>query len=182
MRNFLASLTVGLAVTLSGCNTTPLDRATVYYDRVQFPTEIVKDFPDIKGSIMQHGRCTLIVSTPGSTIGGYHFCVFALTQEQINVYGWNASALKYTEILRVDLSSLDKVAMDSYFRTNQVQLIEPRRQSALTVVIDDGGYNDSAATQKVFESIKKHGVTVVKSEGMMMPPAAPTPMVIVVPR
>lgn len=160
----------------------PVDRATIYYDRAQFPAQVVKDFPDIKGPIVQHGLCTVIVSTPGSTTGGYHFCTFALTQEQINVFGWNASALKYTEILRVDLSSLGKVALDSYFRTNQVQLIEERRQSALTVVIDDGGYNDTAATENVYESIKKHGVTVVKSAGMMMPPAAPTPMVIVVPR
>lgn len=182
MRNFLASLAIGIAVALSGCNTTPLDRATIYYDRAQFPAQVVKDFPDIKGTIVQHGRCSLIVSTPGSTTGGYHFCTFALTQEQINVFGWDASALKYTEILRIDLSSLDKVAWESYIRTKQVQLMEQRRQSALTVVIDEGGYNDSAATEQVYETIKKHGVTVVKSEGMMMPPAAPTPMVIVVPR
>ncbi len=100
------------------------------------------------------------------------------------VQGWDASALKYTELLRIDLSTLSKVALDSYFRTNQVQLIEERRQSALSVMIDDRGYHDTAATERVYETIKKHGVNVVKSEGMMMPPAPPTPIFlpIVVPR
>ena len=162
----------------------PLDRATIYYDRAQFTTQVSKDFPDIKGPILQHGRCSLLISTPGSTTGAYHFCTFALTQEEIYVQGWDASALKYTELLRINLSTLSKVALDSYFRTNQVQLIEGRRQSALSVMIDDGGYHDTAATERVYETIKKGGVNVVKSDGMMMPPAPPTPIFvpIVVPR
>ena len=173
-----------MTVLASGCNTTPLDRATFYYDRAQFTTQVSKDFPDIKGPILQHGRCSLLVSTPGSTTGAYHFCTFALTQEEIYVQGWDASALKYTELLRINLSTLSKVALDSYFRTNQVQLIEGRRQSALSVMIDDGGYHDTAATERVYETIKKGGVNVVKSDGMMMPPAPPTPIFvpIVVPR
>lgn len=162
----------------------PLDRATIYYDRAQFTTQVSKDFPDIKGPILQHGRCSLLISTPGSTTGAYHFCTFALTQEEIYVQSWDASALKYTELLRINLSTLSKVALDSYFRTNQVQLIEGRRQSALSVMIDDGGYHDTAATERVYETIKKGGVNVVKSDGMMMPPAPPTPIFvpIVVPR
>lgn len=173
-----------MTVLASGCNTTPLDRATIYYDRAQFTTQVSKDFPDIKGPILQHGRCSLLVSTPGSTTGAYHFCTFALTQEEIYVQGWDASALKYTELLRINLSTLSKGALDSYFRTNQVQLIEGRRQSALSVMIDDGGYHDTAATERVYETIKKGGVNVVKSDGMMMPPAPPTPIFvpIVVPR
>ncbi|WP_110973267.1 MULTISPECIES: hypothetical protein [Pseudomonas] len=169
---------------LVGCNTTPRDRATIYYDRTQFPSQVRSDFPDIKGPIVQHGRCSLLISTPGSTTGAYHFCTFALTQDELYVQTWDAKALKYTELLRVDFSTLSKVAIDSFFRTNQVQLIEPRRQSALTVVIDEGGYNDSAATERVYETIRKRGVSVVKSEGMMMPPAPPTPMIIpvIVPR
>lgn len=155
-----------MTVLASGCNTTPLDRATIYYDRAQFTTQVSKDFPDIKGPILQHGRCSLLVSTPGSTTGAYHFCTFALTQEEIYVQGWDASALKYTELLRINLSTLSKVALDSYFRTNQVQLIEGRRQSALSVMIDDGGYHDTAATERVYETIKKGGVNVVKSDGM----------------
>ncbi|MGR6738176.1 hypothetical protein [Pseudomonas chlororaphis] len=184
MRNLCASLLIGATVLLSGCNTTPYDRATIYYDRTQFTTQVSKDFPDIKGPILQHGRCSLLISTPGSTTGTYHFCTFALTQDELYVQGWDATALKYKEILRVDLSTLSKVALDSYFRTNQVQLIEQRRQSALSVMIDDGGYHDTAATERVYETIKKRGVTVVKSEGMMMPPAPPTPVVIpiIVPR
>ena len=144
----------------------PLDRATIYYDRAQFTTQVSKDFPDIKGPILQHGRCSLLISTPGSTTGAYHFCTFALTQEEIYVQSWDASALKYTELLRINLSTLSKVALDSYFRTNQVQLIEGRRQSALSVMIDDGGYHDTAATERVYETIKKGGVNVVKSDGM----------------
>ena len=173
-----------MTVLASGCNTTPLDRATIYYDRAQFTTQVSKDFPDIKGPILQHGRCSLLVSTPGSTTGAYHFCTFALTQEEIYVQSWDASALKYTELLRINLSTLSKVALDSYFRTNQVQLIEGRRQSALSVMIDDGGYHDTAATERVYETIKTGGVNVVKSDGMMMPPAPPTPIFvpIVVPR
>lgn len=72
------------------------------------------------------------------------------------VQGWDASALKYTELLRIDLSTLSKVALDSYFRTNQVQLIEERRQSALSVMIDDGGYHDTAATEA---SVRNHQET-----------------------
>lgn len=169
---------LGLVSLLVGCNTTPRDKATIYYDRAQFASQVIKDYPDIKGPILQHGRCTLLVATPGSTTGTYSFCTFALTQDQLYVQGWDAKDLKYIELLRVDLESPNKVAFDSYFRSNQVQLIEPRRQSALSVVIDEGGYNDTAATERVYETIKKRGLAVVKSEGMMMPPAGPAPMVI----
>ncbi|MNJ31475.1 hypothetical protein D3C77_261140 [compost metagenome] len=184
MRNFLASVSMGIAVLLSGCNTTPFDRATIYYDRTQFATQVKTDFPEIQSPILQHGRCSLIVSTPGSTTGTYHFCTFALSQDEIYVLGWDASTLKYTELLRLGLSSLSKVAYDSYFRTSQVQLMETRRQSALSVMIDDGGYHDTAATEKLYESIKKHGVSVAKSEGMMAPPPAPSPIIlpVVIPR
>lgn len=184
MRNLCASLLIGATALISGCNTTPLDKATIYYDRAQFPAQVTKDFPDINEPILQHGRCSLLVSTPGSTTGTYHFCTFALTRDELYVQGWDASALKYKEIVRIDLSALNKVALDSYFRTNQVQLIEQRRQSALSVMIDDGGYHDTASTERAFEAIKHRGVSVVKSEGMMMPPAPPTPMVIpiIVPR
>ncbi|MCG8294781.1 hypothetical protein [Pseudomonas entomophila] len=184
MRNFLACVSMGIAVLLSGCNTTPFDRATIYYDRAQFAAQVKNDFPGIQSPILQHGRCSLIISTPGSTTGTYHFCTFALSQDQIHVLGWDAATLKYTELLRLDLSSLSKVAYDSYLRTSQVQLIEPRRQSALSVMIDDGGYHDTAATEKLYEAIKRHGVSVAKSEGMMTPPAPPTPMIvpIIIPR
>ncbi|MDH0303255.1 MULTISPECIES: hypothetical protein [unclassified Pseudomonas] len=178
MRKVLASLSLGMAVLLSGCNTTPYDRATIYYDRAQFATQVTKDFPDIKGPILQHGRCSLLISTPGSTTGTYHFCTFALTQDELRVLGWDASTLKYTELLRVDLTTLNKVALESYFRTNQVQLMEERRQSALSVMIDDGGYHDTGATERVYETLRKRGIQVVKSEGMMTPPAPPTPIIV----
>lgn len=49
---------------------------------------------------------------------------------------------------------------------------------ALSASIDEGGYIDTAATERLFEAIKNKGVLVVKSEGMMSPPAPPVPMII----
>ncbi|MHC8310442.1 hypothetical protein ACYZUC_12605 [Pseudomonas sp. GT1P32] len=166
------------SVLLSGCNTTPYDKATIYYDRAQFPAQIVQDFPALTGPILQHGRCTLIVATPGSNTGSYHFCTYALTANELYVQGWDAKALKYVEIVHVDLSTLKTISIASFLRASQVQLTEARRQLALSASIDEGGYGDSAATERLFESIKSKGVLVVKSEGMMNPPAAPSPMII----
>jgi uncharacterized protein YceK len=108
MRSFSLWLLVGLVVLLSGCSTTPYDKATIYYDRVQFPAQIVKDYPTLSDSILQHGRCSLIISTPGSNIGTYYFCTYALTADGLYVQGWDAKALKYVEIVHVDLSTLKK--------------------------------------------------------------------------
>ncbi|WP_460097184.1 hypothetical protein [Pseudomonas sp. S3_C01] len=49
---------------------------------------------------------------------------------------------------------------------------------ALSASIDEGGYIDSAATERLFEAIKNKGVSVVKSEGIINPPAPPSPMII----
>lgn len=92
--------------------------------------------------------------------------------------GWDAKALKYMEIVHVDLSTLKKISIYSFLRTNQLQLIEERRQMALSASIDEGGYIDTAATERLFEAIKNKGVLVAKSEGMMSPPAPPVPMII----
>lgn len=184
MRNLYAKLFIIGAVLLSGCSTIPLDKATVYYDRTQFAAQVSKDFPDIGGPIVEHGRCSLLISTPGSNTGSYHFCTFALTPQKLYVQSWDATALKYKEILRVDLSTLSQVALASRLRTNQVQLIESRRQSALSVMIDDGGYHDTEATKRVYEIIKARGVSVAEGKEMMRPPAPPSPMFIpvIVPR
>lgn len=178
MRFFYPWLLLGLSVTLSGCNTTPYDKATIYYDRAQFPAQIVKDYPTLSDPILQHGRCSLIIATPGATTGTYYFCTYALTANELYVQGWDAKALKYVEIVRVDLSTLKKISLYSFLRTNQLQLTEERRQMALSASIDEGGYVDTAATERMFEAIKSKGILVVKSEGMMSPPAPPTSMII----
>ena len=167
-----------LTALLSGCNTTPYDKATIYYDRAQFPAQIVKDYPRLTDPILQHGRCSMIIATPGSNTGTYYFCTYALTANGLYVQGWDAKVLKYVEIVHVDLSMLKKVSLYSFLRTNQLQLTEERRQMALSASIDEGGYVDTAATERLFDAIKRKGVLVVKSEGMMNPPAPATPMII----
>ncbi|WP_415759578.1 hypothetical protein [Pseudomonas sp. LT1P18] len=178
MRFFGCWLLLSLAALLSGCNTTPYDKATIYYDRAQFPEQIVKDYPALSDPILQHGRCSLIIATPGSNTGTYYFCTYALTANGLYVQGWDAKVLKYVEIVHVDLSMLKKISLYSFLRTNQLQLTEERRQIALSESIDEGGYVDTAATERLFETIKRKGVLVVKSEGMMSPPALATPMII----
>lgn len=184
MRKFYTVFFAIVMVILCGCNTTPYDRATIYYDRSQFESQVAKDIPIVGEAVLQHGRCSVLISTPGSKTGEYNFCVFALTKSSLYVLGWNPTALKYVEIIRVDLSNVSKVALDSYFRTYQVQLIESRRLTALSVVIDEGGYNDTNSTVRIFETLKGHGIKVVKGDGMVMPPAPPVPLVIpvVIPR
>src|SRR3546814_15014260 len=61
------------------------DLATIYYDRTQFPAQLVKDYPGLNSPILQHGRCSLIVSTPGSNTGTYYFCTYALTANDLYV-------------------------------------------------------------------------------------------------
>ncbi|SDA94854.1 hypothetical protein SAMN03159443_05341 [Pseudomonas sp. NFACC15-1] len=178
MRYFGSSLLLVMTLLLSACNTTPYDKATIYYDRIQFPTQLVKDYPELTGPILQHGRCSVIISTPGSSTGTYYFCTYALTANDLYVQGWDAKALKYVEIAHVELSALRKVALHTFFRTSQLQLTEDRRQLALSASIDEGGYIDSAATERLFDAIKNKGVPVVKSEGMINPPAPPSPMII----
>ncbi|CAI8890708.1 MULTISPECIES: hypothetical protein [Pseudomonas] len=184
MRYLASTILMGLMALLSGCNTTPYDKATIYYDRTQFPAQIVKDDPSLSDPILQHGRCSLIVSTPGSNTGSYYFCTYALTAKGLYVQGWDAKALKYEEIMHVDFATLRKISLASFLRTNQLQLTEERRQSALSACIDEGGYIDTAATERLFETIKGKGVAVVKSEGMMNPPAPPSPVFvpIIIPR
>ena len=177
MRSISFWLLLGFAA-LSGCKTTPYDKATIYYDRGQFPEQLIKDYPMLSSPILQHGRCSLIISTPGSNTGTYYFCTYALTANGLYVQGWDAKTLKYVEIVHVDLSELKKISFYSFFRTSQLQLIEDRRLMALSVSIDEGGYIDSAATERLFQAIKQTGVPVVESKGMINPPAPPAPMII----
>ncbi|UZE21561.1 hypothetical protein LOY67_16050 [Pseudomonas sp. B21-056] len=184
MRHFYSSLLLSTTMLLSACNTTPYDKATIYYDRTQFPSQLVKDYPELTDPILQHGRCSLVVSTPGSNTGTYYFCTYALNSKGLYMQGWDAKAMKYVEIAHVDLTALKEISLYTFVRTKQLQLTEERRQLALSASIDEGGYVDGAATESLFESIKRKGVPVVESQGMINPPAPPSPMIIpvVVPR
>lgn len=177
-RTLTAALVTGTTLLLSGCNSTPYDRATIFYDRAQFPVQVDRDIALAGESILQHGRCTVLLSTPGSKTGTYNFCTFALTADALYIEGWNAAALKYEEIVRIDLSKIRQVALETLFRTSQVQLLEPQRLTAFSVMIDEGGYHDTDATERVFEMIKNAGVRVGSSDGMVQPPAPSSPTII----
>ncbi|WP_431080262.1 hypothetical protein [Pseudomonas thivervalensis] len=178
MRFFYFFTFLCLMVFLSACNTTPYGRATVYYDRAQFPAQFVNDYPELTDPILQHGRCSLIISTPGSNTGAYYFCTYALTANGLYMLGWDTKALRYVEIVHVDISKLKKVALHTFFRTKQLQLTEERRQVALSASTDGGEFINGAATESLFEVIKSKGVPVVKSEGLISSPMSASPMVI----
>lgn len=178
MNFFRIYFLLGLTILLSACNTTPYDKATIYYDRQQFVTQLKRDYPELTDPVLQHGRCSLIVSTPGSNSGTYYFCTYALTSSALYMQGWDAKELKYVEIAHVDVTALKKISLHTFFRTNQLQMTEERRQLALSATIDEGGYIDTGATERLFEAIKGKGVPVVKSTGLVQPPAAPAPMFI----
>ncbi|WP_460159358.1 hypothetical protein [Pseudomonas sp. S3_H09] len=177
MRFFFLGLSLGSALILSGCNTTPYDRSTIYYERGQFAAQLAKDL-GVADTVLQHGRCSLIVSTPDSNTGTYYFCTYALTANRLYVQGWDAKTLKYVELVQLDLTNLKKMSLYTFLRTKQLQLTEERRQIALSASIDDGGYVDAEATERLFDAIKAKGVPVAESEGLITPPAAPVPMII----
>jgi len=56
--------------------------------------------------------------------------------------------------------------------------MENRRQLPLSATIDEGGYIDAAATERLFEAVKNKGISVVNNEGMIKPPAPPTPVIV----
>ena len=67
IRLFFTLLAVFLA---AGCQTgevIPLDRATIFYDRATFPDKLQQDTGVLSEPILQHGRCTLHLATPGAT-------------------------------------------------------------------------------------------------------------------
>jgi hypothetical protein len=178
MRYFYLCAFLSLTMILSACNTTPYGKATVYYDREKFPAQLVKDFPELTDPILQHGRCSTIISTPGSNTGAYYLCTYALTANGLYVQEWNAKALRYVEIVHVKISKLQKIALHNFFRTKQLQLIEERRQIALSVSTDGGEFINGTATESLFEAIKSKGVPVVKSEGLISSPRSASPVVI----
>lgn len=169
---------------LSACNTTPYDRATVFYDRSEFPRHLAKDLGVSALNVSQHGRCSAILTTPGANRGTYYFCTFALTPEALYVMGWNPTTLAYQEIATINLPKLKEVAYAKVLRRSQVQLVEAQRVVALSVMIDEGGYYATKESLRLFEALKQMGVREGASEGMINPPPAPAPIFvpIIVPR
>lgn len=154
---------------LSGCATS-LDKATIYYDRPEFADQIVKQMPEILGPISQHGRCNVILATPGSNTGSMHFCIFAVTQDALLVLDWNAMSLEYTPIVKLKWSSINAVSLKTFGLTKQLQFIEKQRQMGFSAIIDDGGYIDREATMNVFNFAESKGVKVIESHGLMKAP------------
>lgn len=160
---------------LSGC-TTPLDKASIYYDRAGYPAQVVHQVSDIQGPVLQHGRCNVIVTTPGSNTGAQSFCTYALTPNALAVLGWDARKLEYTEIVQLKWSNLTAVSLETFGLTKQVQFVEKQRQTGFSAVIDDGGYIDRDSTTKIFAFAQSKGIKVVDSDGLIKPPQGGGPV------
>ncbi len=182
--NFFRCMLMGSMLMLAACNTTPYDRATVFYERSEFPRHLAKDLGISNLQVSQHGRCSAVLTTPGSNRGTYYFCTYALTPEALYVMGWNATTLGYQEIATTKVANLKEVAYEKFLRTSQVQLVESQRVIALSVMIDEGGYHATSESYRLFEALKQMGVREGVSEGMINPPPAPAPMFVpvIVPR
>jgi hypothetical protein len=182
MYKAIGSLTLLGAVLLAGC-TTPLDKATVYYDRAGYAAQVASQNPEIVKPVLQHGRCNVVVATPGSNVGGMSFCTYALTDDGLSVLGWDAKTLHYTEIVQLKWADLKAVSLENFGLTRQVQFVEAQRQTGLSAIIDDGGYVDRDSTQKLFDYAKGKGIHIVEADGLMKGPQAPTTFVpIIIPR
>ena len=155
---------------LSGCSDTPLDKASIYYDRAGYAAQVVDQVPDIQGPVLQHGRCDVIVATPGSNTGGQSFCTYALTPTSLAVLGWDTRTLHYTQILQLKWSDLTSISLKTFGLTKQVQFLEKQRQTGFSAIVDGGGYIDREGTKSIFEFVKGKGVKVVDSEGLMKAP------------
>jgi hypothetical protein len=146
----------------------------VYYERSLFEGQLAEQAPEIKKPILQHGRCNVIVGTPGSNIGILSFCVYAVTQDALRVLAWNASTLQYTPIVQLNWSSISSISLKTFGLTKQIQFAEKQRQTGFSAIVDGGGYIDREATVKVFEFAKEKGVKVVESDGLMKVPQGGT--------
>jgi len=186
-RLFLSLLAVFF---VAGCQTledVPLDRATIFYDRATFPEKLQQDTGTLDEPILQHGRCTLYLATPGATVTtNFRFCIYALTEKHLLIQGWDAANTKYIPIMNVDLTKLTSVDLASFIRIKQVKLLEPQRQTGISAIIDNGGYIDQEATEQLFETIKARGIPSTGDSKLMRAPPAPSsaPMMIpiVIPR
>ena len=174
-------------VFVTGCQTpTPLDRASVFYDRATFPAKLQQDTGTPDAPILQHGRCELHLATPGATrsTGGI-FCTYALTEKTLLVQQWDIANTRYTPFMRVDFAQLASVDLAFFGASKQVKMLEPQRLSGISAIIDGGGRHDGEATERIFQAIKAQGVPTTGDNKILMAPAANTaPMMIpiVIPR
>ena len=179
-----ASMLAALAWIAAGCETTPYDRATVFYDRAKFPEKVSADLGLGAETIVQHGRCQAHVTTPGSNRGPENFCVYALTPGAVYVATWDASLLVYRSQLIVRFDQHEGIGYAVLFRTNQVQFFESMRVVGLTATIDDGGYVNQDANEKMYKYISGRGVKIRETTGLISSPPRGGPVVIpvIVPR
>ncbi len=176
-------LPLALALALSGCNTTSIDKATIYYDRSDYSAQVPKDIPAITEPILQHGRCVVQIATPGANLAPNTFCTFALTKDQLFVQSWDASTLRYNNILTIELAQLKAIDLASFLRTKQIKLQEKQRLVAFSAIIDDGGYIDGAATESIYQRIQSRGIVSSGNDDLVKTPAPPTTFIpIIIPR
>ena len=90
------------------------------------------------------------IATPGANLAPNTFCTFALTKDQLFVQSWDASTLRYNNILTIELAQLKAIDLASFLRTKQIKLQEKQRLVAFSAIIDDGGYIDGAATESIY--------------------------------
>jgi len=170
----------------TGCQTVvPLDRATVFYDRAAFPEKFQQDTGVIDEPILQHGRCHLHLATPEATITtNARFCTYVMTKHYLLIQEWDIANTKYTQFMRVDFSRLTSVDLASFVRMKQVKLREPQRLTAISAVIDEGGYVDGEATERMFQMLKAQGIPTTGDNKLLTTPAvntAPTMIPIIIP-
>lgn len=178
------TLPLALALALSGCNTTTsIDKATIYYDRSDYPVHVVRDLPEITDPILQHGRCVVQIATPGANLAPNTFCTFALTKDQLFVQSWDSSKLKYNNILTIEFTQLKTVDLASFVTMKQIKLEEKQRLVAFSVIVDDGGYIDGAATKNIYQRLQTRGIASSGNDDVMKTPAPPTTFIpIIIPR
>ncbi|MBN3810081.1 hypothetical protein [Paraburkholderia sp. Ac-20347] len=166
---------LSVAATLTGCQVgIPYDKQTIYYDRPSFVESVTHDDPAITGQIIEHGRCTLLIGTPGAYMAPQDFCVFALTKDTLYVMKWDGKATRYERLTTVNFSDLQTVALARNFRFRQVQMTEKRRVIAIDGIVDGGAYADADASVKLFETVKAAGVPVITVNRTIEPPAVAT--------
>jgi len=175
-----------LAVFLvAGCQTREvisLDRATVFYDRASFPEKLQQDTNAPDEPILQHGRCQLLLATPGATTAtNLRFCTYALTEKHLLVQEWNAATTQYTPFMSVDLTKLTSVDLAFFGRPKQVKLLEPQRLTGISAIIDNGGRIDPEATEQLFQTIKARGIPSTGDNKLMRAPPAPRPAPMMIP-
>lgn len=177
MNRFFLCLLVCFFIT--GCQTVPLDRATVFYERATFPEKLQKDTGALSEPILQHGRCQLYLGTPDATrTTNVRFCTYALTEKSLLIQEWNMVNTKYVQFMDIHFSRLTSVDLASFLRTKQVKMLEPQRLIGIGAVIDEGGYGDGEATERIFQVIKAQGIPSKGDDKLLTAPPAPAPVAV----